>query len=388
VAYGQSGISEINGNDVMVSLGSFINDGEAFLTTSAPGGAPQGQFIIGGTFMHEVGHNLGLRHGGGVSSTADPNSCTPPDCEDECTVPAEPNYKPNFLSVMNYRYQFNGIQSASAPGQSIPVNTRLDYSNQVLPTVPVSDGVSGVLDEASLDETPLFGLTSGNADLFTYTDGKCATHSAWPTHGQVDWDGSGVAGDNSAAMADFDPQSDGGTCGFPADIHRGHVDWGPALGQSIFRYGFQCAPSSNKGTGASSVELTATEARRAHVLYPTAAVNIVIRPGCESPAKPISPGQPGTLKLALMGADQLDVSKVDVSSLRFHGATPLGTSVTDVDNDGKRDLLVTFDMVDVKLDPKATAARLTGWLKSSQNFVGEDKIRVVSSMAGEDPSCR
>ena len=236
----QSGYSEVNGNDAIVSLGSFINDKEAPLIDPAPGGAPIGQFIIGGTFMHELGHNLGLRHGGGVSATADPDSCYPPDCEDECTVPAAPNYKPNYLSVMNYRYQLSGIQSASAPGDFIPADTRLDYSTQVLPTVPVSDGVPGVLDEANLDETPRFGLTSGNSDLFTYTDGKCVSHSAWPTHAAVDWDGSGVAGDNPGAQADLNPQSENGVCGAPTNLHRGHVDWGPAPGQSIFRYGFQC----------------------------------------------------------------------------------------------------------------------------------------------------
>lgn len=141
---------------------------------------------------------------------------------------------------MNYRYQLSGIQSASAPGDFIPADTRLDYSTQVLPTVPVSDGVPGVLDEANLDETPRFGLTSGNSDLFTYTDGKCVSHSAWPTHAAVDWDGSGVAGDNPGAQADLNPQSENGVCGAPTNLHRGHVDWGPAPGQSIFRYGFQC----------------------------------------------------------------------------------------------------------------------------------------------------
>src|SRR5262249_23942259 len=126
-----------------------------------------------------------------------------------------------------------------------------------------------------------------------------------------------------------------------------------------------------------------------HVLYPTAAVNIIIRPGCKSTVKPIVPGKSGTFTVALMGAGHyLDVSKVDLSSLRLHGAKPQGTKVVDVDRDGRQALIITFDMRDVKLDRRATAARLTGWFKSSQSFVGDDKIRVVSSLAGEDPSCR
>jgi len=388
---GQAGVAAVNGNNFIVSLGAFINDQEAFLFIPAPGGAPVGQFAIGGTFMHELGHNLGLRHGGGASSTPDPNTCNPPDCEDECTLPSEPNYKPNFLSVMNYRYQASGVESASAPGGFVPANTRLDYSTQVLPTVPVSDRAPGVLNELGLDETVPFGLTSGNSDLFTFTDSTCVTHSAWPTHGPVDWDGSGIIGDNSAAMADLNPQkNEGDVCTAPDERHRGHVDWGPEPGQSIFRYGFQCAPSSDNPIplGASPVELTADEARRAHVLYPTAVAKIVIRPGCRSAAKPIAPGERGLLTLALLGAEHLDVKNVDISSLHFHGAKALGTTVIDVDGDGKPDLLITFDMRDVKLDAKANSARLTGWLKNSQSFVGEDKIRVVPSVAGEDAACR
>ena len=37
--------------------------------------------------MHELGHNLGLRHGG-----------------DDL-----PNFKPNYLSVMNYSFQLTGL---------------------------------------------------------------------------------------------------------------------------------------------------------------------------------------------------------------------------------------------------------------------------------------
>ncbi len=40
-----------------------------------------------GTFIHELGHNLGLKHGGSDHT----------------------NYKPNYLSVMNYSFQFAGV---------------------------------------------------------------------------------------------------------------------------------------------------------------------------------------------------------------------------------------------------------------------------------------
>jgi hypothetical protein len=433
---GQTGYSEINGNNFIVSLGNFFNDGEALLgfapPISAPGGAPLGQFSMGGTFMHELGHNLGLHHGGGVSLTNSPDFCVggPSSCD-------ELNWKPNYLSVMNYLWQANGIERASAPGEFIPVGTRLDYSTQVLPTVPVSDGVLGVLDEFSLDETVPFGLTSGNSDLFSFTDGTCVRRF-WPTHAAVDWDGNGIIGDNSHAVAELDPNSDPlavGSLGCPApngDKLYGHVDWGPGPGQSIFRYGFQCTQfftyppdaggggsagttshttSGGSATGSAtaavplsakalfgsisnnqaetpSPELSAYVARRAHVLYPTAVAKIVIRPGCRSAAKPIAPGERGPLTVVLLGAEHLDVNNVDISSLHFHGATPQGTTVMDVDGDGKPDLLIAFDMRDVKLDAKANSARLTGWLKNSQSFVGEDKIRVVPSVAGEDPACR
>src|SRR6185295_10405450 len=75
------------------------------------------------TFMHELGHSLGLQHGG----------------------LDEVNYKPNHFSVMNYMYQ---VYRNKNP---IP----LDYGR-----------VATTLDETSLDETvgiPKTGLSP--ADL-------------------------------------------------------------------------------------------------------------------------------------------------------------------------------------------------------------------------------
>jgi hypothetical protein len=42
------------------------------------------------------------------------------------------------------------------------------------------------------------------------------------------------------------------------------------------------------------------------------------------------------------------------------------------------DRVAVFDTSQLKLHPRATmVARLTGWLKSGQAFIGEDRITIV-----------
>lgn len=105
---GSSGISETSGNDLLVTLGNqkyALNENKNHHVGDLKEQA--------GTFMHELGHNLGLLHGGGDDI----------------------NYKPNYLSIMNYRWQHTWIQNTK-------VGPRLDYSRQTLKT----------LDERSLIE--------------------------------------------------------------------------------------------------------------------------------------------------------------------------------------------------------------------------------------------
>src|SRR3954464_790339 len=71
--------------------------------------------------MHELGHTLGLGHGGGDGV----------------------NCKPNYLSVMNYLFQF--------PYGNEDPNRPLDYSRVALPA----------LNEASLDEPGGVGGPAG-----------------------------------------------------------------------------------------------------------------------------------------------------------------------------------------------------------------------------------
>lgn len=100
---GSSGQAELPGDDLIVSMGCFFS-----------------QNNNSNTIMHELGHNLNLHHGGFV------------DC----------NWKPNYNSIMNYRFQFPGIDtSCNALGSNGEANT-LDYSH----------GARIALDENNLDE--------------------------------------------------------------------------------------------------------------------------------------------------------------------------------------------------------------------------------------------
>jgi hypothetical protein len=72
--------------------------------------------FVAHTIMHELGHNLGLHHGGFEAT----------------------NWKPNYNSVMNYRYSFPGVDTNCTPaGDGV-----LDYSR----------GMRPALNEASLSE--------------------------------------------------------------------------------------------------------------------------------------------------------------------------------------------------------------------------------------------
>lgn len=180
----------MHGKDFIVSLGTLWKLG---LYPKNPTNDRAYNRNLAGTFMHELGHNFGLRHGGGDEDV--------------------PNYKPNYLSVMNYRYQFNGILRTS--GESL-----IDYSRQALNT----------LDESQLDER--VGLGSNDPNLeFTFMDATCTPRRA-KASGPVDWSGQGTL--DSIVTADLNPQEDpSGNCGDVSNsVMLGHEDW------STLDYGF------------------------------------------------------------------------------------------------------------------------------------------------------
>lgn len=144
-----SGQAELPGNDLIVSLYCYGSTGN-----------------VANTIMHELGHNLGLHHGGFQ------------DC----------NYKPDYNSVMNYLYQFDGIDTNCTP----PGNGLLSYS--------VGDRID--LDENALDETK----------------GTCGT-TAW------DWNQNGSI--ESSVAYDVNPSDtlQGVTCGGTNTVLEDWNDW-------------------------------------------------------------------------------------------------------------------------------------------------------------------
>lgn len=140
-----SGVAELPGDDLVVSL-------YCFGSTSN----------VANTIMHELGHNLNLRHGG----------------NENC------NWKRNYNSVMNYRHQFPGVDTnCDTNGDGV-----LDYSS----------GTNIVLNETNLDEN----------------EGVCGDVA-------VDWNGNSII--ETGVSFNVNPQGDP-TCGV-LTVLRDHNDW-------------------------------------------------------------------------------------------------------------------------------------------------------------------
>ncbi|MGQ0796206.1 MAG: hypothetical protein ACT4N5_08515 [Nitrosopumilaceae archaeon] len=159
-----SGIAEQPGNDLIVSLGDSGFAGSV-------GSLDQQE----GTFMHEIGHNLKMDHGGG-----DANNC-----------------KPNYLSVMSWSRQFREFYPT--------VDRDLDYSRQAIgprPTSSPSDG-STILTESALYES---GSTGGIDSYVTQENIVYGISSGTgfmiaPTGGNVNWNGDLDTSDNPVTPA-------------------------------------------------------------------------------------------------------------------------------------------------------------------------------------------
>lgn len=181
-------------------------DGDDFMVTAGPA-ASASIDIQRSVFMHELGHNLGLRHGGGDDINA----------------------KPNYYSIMNYRWIY------PRPWKG----WRLSYSEAALNT----------LDEGALAEQ--IGIVSPPG-LYSGVEVPYVKRSAADpqelivialdigANTPIDWDYDGVI--DTEPLADdinfiFDSDS-----ASPSEVLRGHNDW------AVLRYAL--AGAANFASGA------------------------------------------------------------------------------------------------------------------------------------------
>lgn len=154
-----SGVARgIPGSDFIVSLGAFTS-----ITDTN----------VAGTFLHELGHCLGLDHGGGDGV----------------------NNKPNYVSVMNYLWQFSGVTRSGTANI-------IDYSNSMLNT----------LNEAALDETVGLGPAAAGVAIKHWVSAVGTAPAAFVQVADgsqpVDWNGDGVATNKNVMI---DTNNDGST---------------------------------------------------------------------------------------------------------------------------------------------------------------------------------
>jgi hypothetical protein len=182
-----SGMGELGGNDFMITLGN------------VGGGTADQQ---AGTFMHELGHTLGLTHGGESNHT---------------------NYKPNYYSNMNYLWQL--------PDALYNPTGLLDYSRSRLPD----------LNESSLNETVGIGGPPIPADLRV----PAGLPDEWrlvKMNGAVDWsigdqDSDGTVDNDVGVMANINRSE------FPEpalSVLAGAEDWSRLM--YAFRQNLYCSP--------------------------------------------------------------------------------------------------------------------------------------------------
>ena len=146
-----SGYAEVFGDDIIVSLFCYAQSGKNQVTT----------------MMHELGHNIGLDHGG----------------DTRC------NWKPNYNSIMNHKFQFPGIDKDCNPSPDLVY----DYS---------------VGDRITIDENHV------NEHL-----GTCGF--GWA----IDWDtNNSLQADLKLNLNSYDQET--GQCGGTNTVLSDYDDWG------------------------------------------------------------------------------------------------------------------------------------------------------------------
>lgn len=286
--------------------------------------------------MHELGHNLGLLHGG------DENQ----------------NNKPNYISVMRYGLQMGLVEYVNG----VPGSTFIDYEWVTRPT----------LDETALVEADGITLPAGTTppprDYYSLSacekehDGPLV-----PPEGAVDWDCDQYLSDTGVV----DPY-DTGLVTWDVNGNGTHTQLEGATDWDNLDYDFQCETGGDYADGSPredaqpGEELDWQTAYDQGILHPPLAVTLDLAPDCT--ADEVSESGSAGVQVAILGSTELDVTSIDTTTLRLAGRPLLDSVVQDVDGDETDDLVAEF-----RGRPTAVAGpwlMLHGRRTNSQRIVG------------------
>lgn len=173
---GSTGIADIFGDEFIVSTYCYYNS----------------QLDVVNDVVHELGHNLGLLHGG----------------DDSC------NYKPNYNSVMNYRYTGG-------------VDTNCDVQGFGDGGISYSYGLNRSLNESNLNENL----------------GVCNSPTV-----PIDWNGNGKLQSSVSFDINSSDSTEQFSCGGSLSVLHDYNDWGHLRLEGVTPYG-----SASKNTSSTVI---------------------------------------------------------------------------------------------------------------------------------------
>jgi hypothetical protein len=214
---GQTGEGILSGPDFAVSLGSFVNSV----------GSPDDQ---AGTFMHELGHNLGLDHGGMFTLSDSGTNC-----------------KPNYLSVMSYTRQFS----------SFIFDRPIDYNGAQLPDIneasPLSESI-GIGDWHGQGQKTVYGGWKSTGSMF-----NPSTNVTWANGSPTDFDRDGDHGTGTTVSnTNIHYVNIGGCTDQVARNLKSNVDW------TNLQYLFSNSATIDPGVTMDTASVQAAEKETTH----------------------------------------------------------------------------------------------------------------------------